>query len=270
MLKRQQLNQKIKDAASKSSGSNSKKELENCIIRYYRCAKVLFDEKNAKRIQNFLRNIINKQDNDGKTPLHYAVKYWPQDIVQHLLKWGADVSIKDKKLRIPLKKVPKSTLLDLLDNHCMKSDGICTREDTVCNSVGQTYAEACIGEVTNNDGQQEDEDEEWRKYGDMKQLLNEYEPRFMTDITKSSVTFDYGMLAPTPYISPVEYGRKGGLKSMAQPEMSVLSEISKSKKHQDVIKHPVVKSYVWMKWLRIQRFYHRDLRADVLLLWFLT
>jgi hypothetical protein len=68
----------------------------------------------------------------------------------------------------------------------------------------------------------------------------------------------------------VENDGKSGLTSMAQPEMSVLSVISKSEVHQDVIKHPVIKSFVWMKWLRIQRFYHRDLRADVLLLWFLT
>ena len=101
-------------------------------------------------------------------------------------------------------------------------------------------------------------------------LLDEYEPRFMTNIGNSPVIFDYEILAPTPYIDPDQNDLEGGLTSKAQPEMSVLSEISRSKKHRDVIKHPVIESFIWMKWCRIQRYYHRNLRAELLLLWFLT
>ena len=215
------------------------------------CANALFDENNSQPIQNFLRNIINKKDGDDKTPLHYAVKYWPQNIVRKLLKWGADLSIKNKNQKIPLKKVSKSTLLDLLNSHCMKTDGINSLEDD----------EHDIG------GSMNEKDEKERIY---QTLLDEYEPRFMTNIGNSPVIFDYEMLAPTPYIDPDQNDSDGCLTSMAQPEMSVLSEISRSSKHRDVIKHPVIKSFIWMKWCRIRRYYHRDLRSELLLLWFLT
>ena len=233
------------------SDKNLKKEVKDCIIKYYRCAEALFFDKKSQPIENFLRNIINKKDREDKTPLHYAVKYWPQSIVHHLLKWGADLSIKNENQKIPLKRVLKSTLLDVLNNHCMKSDGIISLDDD-----------------EQDPGSQDNENDENEKI--YKKLLDEYEPRFMTNIGNSPVIFDYELLAPTPYIDPDQKDTEGGITTKAQPEMAVLSEISRSPKHRDVIKHPVIKSFIWMKWCRISRYYHRDLRAELLLLWFLT
>ena len=107
VLKRPQLSTKIEEFEKNSSDKNLKKGIKDCIIRYYMCANALFDESNSQPIQNFLRNIINKKDGDDNTPLHYAVKYWPQNIVQKLLRLGADLSVKNKNQKIPLKKVPK-------------------------------------------------------------------------------------------------------------------------------------------------------------------
>ena len=64
------------------------------------CAEVLLNDKSPKEIKAALRNIINQQDRRGRTPLYLAAKDWPKDVVQMLLRFGADISIPNKKVNI--------------------------------------------------------------------------------------------------------------------------------------------------------------------------
>ena len=188
-----------------------------------------------------IRNIINKQDEDGNTPLHYAVKIWPQNIVKDLLRFGADVSIKNKDDQIPLRKIPMETIVGFLDDHCMKTDGLVVLEE-----------------------HEKDQDEAYTK------LLDDYDPRFMTIYDKQkkySITFDYEFLTPTQYCGSND---KHDVDDAPQAETSVLTAISNSMKHQELLLHPVLKSFVWIKWNLISRYYSRNLRIELLLLYFLT
>jgi ankyrin repeat protein len=47
---------------------------------------------------------LNIQDNEGKTPLHYAVVRGPRfmDLIEKIVEKGADFTIKDKKGKTPL------------------------------------------------------------------------------------------------------------------------------------------------------------------------
>ena len=83
---------------------DDEQKLRYGIIRYYMCAEVLFDEDNPKEIQNSLRNIINKQDDEGRTPLYIASKDWPCQIVESILKFGGDISIPNCQKKYPLKR----------------------------------------------------------------------------------------------------------------------------------------------------------------------
>ena len=103
----------------------SKQELKKCIVQYMKCIGVLLAEENDDKI----RSIINDQDVNGNTPLYYSAKYWPQTVTRDLLKAGADLSIKNNDGRTPLRKISKATILDLLDNYCMKSDGLCALDE---------------------------------------------------------------------------------------------------------------------------------------------
>ena len=57
---------------------------------------------------------INKQNNDGNTPLHLASKHWTKNIIKALLKFGADLSIRNNENKYPLKRVPESIILDVV------------------------------------------------------------------------------------------------------------------------------------------------------------
>ena len=201
------------------------------------CMNILLKDVSDDRI----RNIINKQDEDGNTPLHYAVKIWPQNIVKDLLRFGADVSIKNKDDQIPLRKIPMETIVGFLDDHCMKTDGLVVLEE-----------------------HEKDQDEAYTK------LLDDYDPRFMTIYDKQkkySITFDYEFLTPTQYCGSND---KHDVDDAPQAETSVLTAISNSMKHQELLLHPVLKSFVWIKWNLISRYYSRNLRIELLLLYFLT
>ena len=110
-----------------------------------------------------------------------------------------------------------------------------------------------------------------------KNLVENYEPRFMTYIGHSPVTFDYELLAPKRYDNPDQLNAisngstaSNNIRFPIQPEMEVLSQLCESKSHQNLIKHPVVKSWVWLKWSRVCKYYHKNLRLDFLLMWFMT
>ena len=100
----------------------------------------------------------------------------------------------------------------------------------------------------------------------LKKLMDNYDPRFMTHIGHSPVKFDYEILAPTRYNNPEklnliksnETTQSVNIRLPKQPEMEVLSQWCESKAHQRIIKHPVVKSWVWLKWNRVRRYYHKE------------
>ena len=60
-----------------------------------------------------LRIAVNQRDRCGNTPLHYAVKYWPDDTVISLLILGANVGIENNEGETPLEDI--ST--DLMQNN---------------------------------------------------------------------------------------------------------------------------------------------------------
>ncbi len=57
----------------------------------------LFDSNNLI-IQQQMRSIINRQDNQGNTALHYAKQYPDQEIVKFLLSYGAKIDVNPQKV----------------------------------------------------------------------------------------------------------------------------------------------------------------------------
>lgn len=95
------------------------------------------------------------------------------------------------------------------------------------------------------------------------------------------LTFDYTFLAPSndnlpktlqkidpedPAISKlVDSSEKFPL-----PETEALWHLGQSKEHRHLLKHPVVTSFLWLKWLRIRRYFNRNLRFYLLFTYLLT
>lgn len=202
-----------------------------------------------------IKKILNRRNKSGNTPLHFAVSNWPQKIVKDMLKLGADLSIENKEKQTPLAMIPKSTIGELLDGHCMESD-----------EFGASDEDECHYDLNDDEkGNAEDE----RLY---KELLDDYDPKFMTNIVQLPITFKYDLLTPAPHekrlvLSDENYSETN---QPAKSEMSVLNAISKSKEHCELVTHPVVKLFIWLKWKMICKFYNRNLRMNVLLTYCLT
>ena len=241
-----------KDELEKEERS-TKNELKKYVIRYMKSIQILLADEFDERI----RKIINKRDIHGNTPLHYAVNNWPQNIIKDMMKLGADLSIENKGNQIPLKRLPKATISNFLDEHCMVTDGFDALDD-----------ENYLDEATKDSEDEEKGDDDDRFY---KELLEEYDPRFMTNIVQSPITFKYDLLSPTPYSNSVFSSQnKDEVKYATPSEMSVLSAICKSEKHRDLVTHPVIKSFVWIKWKLVSKCYNRNVRMNILLVYYLT
>ena len=65
------------------------------------------------------RHVINKRDRIGSTPLHYAVRTWPEASVRTLLDLGANVGLKNAFCEIPLARISRKCLGDFLDDGCL-------------------------------------------------------------------------------------------------------------------------------------------------------
>ena len=204
--------------------NESEAKLKDWLLRYYKCAKILLDDQNPRHVQNFIGSIINKKDRNGITPLHLASTDWPQSIIKSLLEFGADLSIRDNQGKCPLKKVPESTIIDVLDNFCIKSKSQ-TRD--------MSWQER-VGNGTNAIGKNKNDDEYFQE------LKAENCSQFLTNIGNSPVIFNYQLLAPKQDQANADKSKKV---SKVDPEMSVLNNISESKEHQKILKHPVIKSF---------------------------
>ena len=82
-------------------------------------------ERNYKKLSIILTQpniIVNVKNSDGQTPLHYALKNRAPDIkiIELLLQYGADPTIKDKKGKTPADITDDLKIKELLKKHCNK------------------------------------------------------------------------------------------------------------------------------------------------------
>ena len=54
------------------------------------------------------------------------------------------------------------------------------------------------------------------------------------------------------------------------PETDALWHMGQSKEHRHLLKHPVITSFLWLKWQRIRKIFNRNLRFYMLFVFILT
>ena len=199
--------------------------------------------------------LINQQDNFGNTALHYAALNWPQSIIQRLLELGACPAIPNCFGETALKRINSETLERFMGEYCIGTDEIDDDTDT---------------------------DDENNDMDDTLNLFDEYDPTFTTNIRQSPVTFNYHFLSPYHKSREIYHnglqkrgdvladGERQEMTLNVLPEMDALLQISESKKHRYLLTHPLIKSYIWMKWKLINHFFHRDIRLQFNLIFCLT
>jgi ankyrin repeat protein len=184
---------------------------------YPACLEPLLAALEAARDLEWRRAVVNQQDNTGNTALHYATLFWPEDTVARLLRLGASVGLRNLAGEPPVSSILPSTLGDLLDSVCLSSNGK--------NPTNENFA----------------------------------------------ISFDYSFLAPARQ-QPVAAGAEGGeccpLLPCARPgkvrqeeagpelETGVLLTMARSPDHRKHLNHPVITSFLALKWSRIAAWYN--------------
>ena len=83
------------------------------------------------------------------------------------------------------------------------------------------------------------------------------------------ITFDYSFLAP-PVSDENLDDQQEQIDKQALPETECLWYMGQSKQHRHLLKHPVVTSFLWLKWQRIRGYFNRNLRFYLLFVTALT
>ena len=180
-----------------------------------------------------IKKIVNKRDAQNNTPLHYATQKWPQSIVRTLLEIGANIGMKNQWNEMPIVKIDPSTMEDFLDEFCLNS----------------------------------------------KHDIND---------DKFELTFNYSFLAPPKEDLPIEAladlkiedgedpenqklsDDEDDHQKFALPETQSLWHMGQSKEHRHLLKHPVITSFLYLKWGRIRRYFNRNVRFYLLFVFILT
>lgn len=97
------------------------------------------------------------------------------------------------------------------------------------------------------------------------------------------LTFNYSFIAPSNENLPKNLQKLEDLESAeevklvnsvdlktALPETEALWHMAQSKEHRYLLKHPVITSFLWLKWSRIRRYFNRNLRFYLLFVYILT
>ena len=87
------------------------------------------------------------------------------------------------------------------------------------------------------------------------------------------LNFKYHFLAPPvdhPQYSEADPEGQEKVKEAALPETESLWYMAQSKEHRHLLKHPVITSFLWMKWQRIRKLFNRNLRLYLLFVTTLT
>eukprot|EP00095_Tigriopus_kingsejongensis_P004014 snap_masked-scaffold5_size1054832-processed-gene-0.1 protein:Tk04014 transcript:snap_masked-scaffold5_size1054832-processed-gene-0.1-mRNA-1 annotation:"transient receptor potential cation channel protein painless" len=190
----------------------------------------LLDILGNEAIRSQIQKIINQRDLLENTALHYATQMWPQTVVRSLLDLGANIGMTNHWNETPVTKILPQTLEAYLDD-CIEAEGDVNHE-------------------------------------------------------KFEVTYNYSFLAPPkedlPFVSrqdlrpspsdPESQKLAEGEtdERVALPETQTLWHMGQSKAHRHLLKHPVVTSFLYLKWSRIRRYFNRNLRFYLLFVFILT
>ena len=165
-------------------------------------------------------SIINVQDDQGNTALHYATQFWDSATINKLLLLGANIGLKNNLGETPISNILPGTMEQFLNNHCIKSEGNPTNEDF-------------------------------------------------------KISFHYDFLAPprdesgeVKEILDSETGENSVRSS--QPETDVLWYMARSKEHCHLLKHPVITSFLALKWSRLSVHYNANMIFSFLLVSLMT
>ena len=208
------------------------------LIKYRKCSKILLEPQSWPK-KNVIYRLVNEQDVDGNTPLHYALKGWSQETVSQLLEYGANIGIENNKKEDPLSIIPRQWLHNYLDKKCIEQ----TQSEFVTYHAIHEY---------------EKELNKLNKEGTI-DISEEIKPLYSEKIkSNKSVTFDYSFLALKTHSKP--FKKRKVYETDVLHRLSVLSEAC----DENLLLHPVLRFFIWIKWARLKPYVFRKLALQFL------
>lgn len=215
------------------------------------------DDKTNEWLRTEIGKIINTRNKFGDTPMYYATQKWNGSIVLSVLKHGAKIGMKRREESV-VNWIPVSTLEEFLDEHCLITNY----------NTGQDNKDIDLGhpdlDITFD-------------YTFLVLSNQDYEDGYLKKSTSDNSSNAYACCLSC---GDDENGpEKLSLRALAEsnqskayplPETEPLWHLSQSKDHSKLLKHPVISSFLWLKWIRIRRYYNRNLRFSALFTFVLT
>ena len=190
---------------------------------YQKCLEVLTDDLgHGSDMAREIRQVVNVKDVLDNTALHYATQMWSQSVVRLLLELGANIGIKNIYGEVPINHILPETMEDYLNKFCLDARGNVTNENFQITSHFDFLvpAQDKVGGAAEENGAAVDN---WMRKDPEVQVQDEDQERV--------------------YL----------------PETDGLWHMSQSKKHQHLLKHPVIALFLWLKWKRMSTAYNRNL-----------
>jgi transient receptor potential cation channel subfamily A protein 1 len=202
-------------------------------IDYGECLHLLLDDKSDKAKEVIVSPLINAADGNGNTPLHHAGMMGNEKALWKILRAGANIGIKNSFEQTPIAHIPPKLLQDYLDE-CLQGEGHLVDRD-----FKLTFDYNFLGPPPPQKRQ--------------------------TLLTAAMAADPNGALLPNGGTNVVSKMNDSGL-----PEAEPLWYISQSDIHRQLLCHPVISSFLCLKWRLIRPYYYVNLVFYLLFVMFLT
>jgi transient receptor potential cation channel subfamily A protein 1 len=222
------------------STGGSRETVLHCMLKHGRDHRARYKEAlefvlTKEELTTDIQKIVNRRDELQNTALHYATQMWSQDIVRRLLEAGANIGMKNHFDEVPITKIQPDTMEDFLDEYCLTSEGDVHHEDFELTFKYSFLAPPKEDLPTHASG--------------LRSAVSPY--AVVGDSESQKLTAD-------------------AADKVALPETQSLWYMAQSKEHRHLLKHPVVTSFLHIKWDRIRRHFNRNLRFYSLFVFLLT
>ncbi|XP_032796549.2 transient receptor potential channel pyrexia isoform X1 [Daphnia magna] len=192
--------------------------------RYVQCLHILVSSSPSRDPGGTPSINVNAQDAFGNTALHYAALSGVEDAVLQLLSSGANLGIKNHLGETAVKRIMPSTLETFLDSCIQAKDG----EDISSHNFSITFNYSLLAPPR-----------------PMPHPPQQLQP------SETGITFtNHNDAVETISLHNTQEEEK------IFPECEALWHLSTSTKHQYLLKHPLITSFLMLKWHNIRIFYY--------------
>lgn len=214
-------------------------------VSYVRCTKELL--KNLP-----LSERVDKTDQEGNTALHLAARLEDKESIMTLLQYQAAMFIENRRKICAFEVIPVDTLTEFLNSECIKSES----KGDIKITLDFNFMKPPLAPIHSNSHQIQP------RGSPVNKATNHLVQMDRED------DVDGQNCASSIESSPLRDGRAMTSVRQAEPKeqnimFELLSRSDVARERKALITHPVIASYLWLKWMRIRIWFFLNLSVYV-------